>query len=304
MKAIGLYENGNYKVMICNDGTKIRMKNTDGDFKPLFPENIDMKISNKCKIGCKYCHENSLPDGDIADFEKFKPFLSTLKPYTELALGGGAISSIPIDKLEDLLQFLKFNNIITNVTINQFELEDNSFRECLTEWIQLRLIYGVGVSFSKKTDEFEKFIKKFRNNAVVHVIAGVVSKEDLEYLASLNVKILILGYKEFRRGIEYSNEFKKVIENRKEYLKNNLKALRDSFITMSFDCLAVEQLCLKDIVNKRDWERSYMGDDGKFTMYVDLVSETFGVNSTTPLSERYKLDPYLKIDEIFSRIRG
>ena len=69
-----------------------------------------MKISNRCNIGCSFCHENSKPDCMIADFEKWKPFLKTLHAGTELALGGGAISSIPHDEFNKFLKFLKSIN--------------------------------------------------------------------------------------------------------------------------------------------------------------------------------------------------
>lgn len=50
--------------------------------------------------------------------------------------------------------------------------------------------------------------------------------------------------------------------------------------------MAVEQLKLKEKVSAEDWENFYMGDDGKFTMYMDLVNRQYGKNSTTPKDER------------------
>ena len=71
---------------MLEDGTKIRYNPLD-HFKPDFPESIDMKICNRCDRGCRMCHECSTPDGALADLNA--PFLDTLRPYTELAIGGG-----------------------------------------------------------------------------------------------------------------------------------------------------------------------------------------------------------------------
>ena len=49
---------------------------------------------------------------------------------------------------------------------------------------------------------------------------------------------------------------------------------------MSFDCLAVEQLDIQSQVDEETWKSNYMGDDGKFTMYVDLVNCMFAKSST------------------------
>lgn len=82
------YINGNYRVTIYEDGTKER--EVPKDFcKPEFPESIDLKITNKCDMGCAYCHENSTLDGKQGHFAH--DFLWTLRPGTELAIGGGNI---------------------------------------------------------------------------------------------------------------------------------------------------------------------------------------------------------------------
>jgi intein/homing endonuclease len=53
-KLLGSYQNGNYSVRIFSDGTKIRENDLDF-FEAEFPENIDIKITNNCNIGCRFC---------------------------------------------------------------------------------------------------------------------------------------------------------------------------------------------------------------------------------------------------------
>ena len=96
---LGEYNNGNYFIKIFSDGTKIR--ETDEDvFISSFPECIDLKITNCCDLGCKYCHEDSNINGKHGDILNAE-FINTIKPYTEIACGGGNALSHP-----DLIPFL------------------------------------------------------------------------------------------------------------------------------------------------------------------------------------------------------
>ena len=62
------YRNGNYFVTIDLDtGTKVRSNDLDF-FEPEYPESMDVKITNCCDMGCKFCHENSKPDGKHVDW--------------------------------------------------------------------------------------------------------------------------------------------------------------------------------------------------------------------------------------------
>ena len=99
MKLLGAYKNGNYNVTIFDNGTKIRETKED-KFVSKFPECIDIKITNYCDRNCPYCHENSSTKGKHGILSR--NFILTLKPYTELAIGGGNPLSHP-----NLIPFLK-----------------------------------------------------------------------------------------------------------------------------------------------------------------------------------------------------
>ena len=58
MKILGSYTNGNFRTAIFEDGTKIRETNDD-EFQAAFAENMDIKITNYCDMGCPFCHEGS-----------------------------------------------------------------------------------------------------------------------------------------------------------------------------------------------------------------------------------------------------
>lgn len=295
MEVLGRYINGNYRVVIMDDGTKIR-ETEDDEFIAAFPENIDMKITNHCDMNCPMCHENSYDGGHHGDIMNAK-FIDTLHPYTELAIGGGNALAHP-----DLIQFLnklKARRIIPNLTVNQthFMREQKLIRKLVDN----ELIYGIGVSFNSATQEFIDTIKQYKN-AVVHVINGVVTYGQMEFLADNDLKVLILGYKDFRRGTNYKQTAGAYIEANQINLKTYLKDFIPRFKVLSFDNLAIEQLNVRSLMSDEQWGEFYMGDDGSFTMYIDMVTETFAKNSVAALDKRYKL--LNSIDEMFAKIKG
>jgi hypothetical protein len=289
MSLIGKYTNGNYNVKIYSDGTKIRENNLDY-FCPEFPESMDIKITNNCDMMCPYCHEKSTPTGKHGNILNAK-FIDTIPPYTELAIGGGNPLSHP--NLLEFLEKLKEKNIIANVTVNQKHFIDNYL--FLKGLCEQELIRGLGVSYTHCTDELFLNLHYFPN-AVLHIINGIVSIKDLEFLGGERFKVLILGYKEFGRGKDY---YSKDVENNKQKLYEYLPKMLDKFKCVSFDNLAIKQLDVKRLLTDEEWSEFYMGDDGSFTMYVDMVNEEFAKSSTS--TERFAITD--NIVDMFNVIR-
>jgi hypothetical protein len=158
-------------------------------------------------------------------------------------------------------------------------------------------IAGVGISLTDPNN-FEDFriINRLGDNAVIHVIAGVLKPSD--YKALYGRKVLILGYKDFRRGHDnlskHSDEIKKNIEQ----LKKDLPMLVDKCRAISFDCLGLEQIDPKTVLGMSDEEfaQIYQGDDYDMydkdgnisvgTMFIDAVRMEVARSSTTPLEKR------------------
>ena len=162
-----------------------------------------------------------------------------------------------------------------------------------------KLIYGLGISLSDPWQYgFVDAVKEFPN-AVIHVINGIVTMQDLEELRNCGLKILILGYKEFRRGEKlYENaDARNHIDGLKQDLYNYLPEIvgHGWFDVVSFDNLAIKQLNPQRMMSKEAWDEMYMGDDnadGKLTsasMYIDMVRRTFSANSCSNENERFPL---------------
>lgn len=277
MKILGSYKNNDYTCTMFSDGTKIRW-NDKNSFNPIKPESIDLKITNRCDMACNMCHENSTPDGKHGDILNL-PFIDTMFPYSEVAIGGGNPLTHP--DLIEFLEHLKERKIIASMTVNQMHFMQNI--DLLKELTDNKLIYGLGISYiGGRHSNCIEAIKQFPN-AVVHVINGIVHMDGLEALANNDLKILVLGYKEFRRGKTLYDECGSQINYLKAQFYDMLpKIVNDGwFKCISFDNLAIKQLEPKRLMSDKDYKEFYMGDDGSFTMYVDSVKREFAKSSVS-----------------------
>ena len=286
------YKNGNYNVYIdLDNGTKIR-KNNEDCFIPNTVESMDIKLTNKCTgSNCSYCHEGSGPSGKHGDILS-PSFLDKLHPYTELALGGGNILEHP--DIDEFLNRCKERNHICNITVNQNHFIENYDR--IKNWVDNKLIYGVGISYTEPNDKLIELAKTIPNS-VIHIIAGIVDMSELSFLAQNDLKILILGYKQVRRGEQLYKYLHGAIDYRTNQLAYYLKNMIDEkwFSVISFDNLAIKQLNVRKLFTKEKWDEFYMGDDGQdgqqtsASMFVDMVERKFARNSCAPENERYEL---------------
>ena len=295
---LGNYDNGNYSVTILTDGTKIRKTHDPSatEFIPDFVESMDVKITNQCDMGCVMCHENSTPNGIHGDILS-ESFIDHLHPYTELAIGGGNPLSHP-----DLIPFLrkcKFLKLIPSITVNQYHFMKDI--ELIKKLVSEELIYGLGISVNNVSHEFIEAAKQFPN-AVLHVINGIIHPVILEELANNDFKVLILGYKKFRRGKNFYDASSGVIDDLCKMLYDKLPEIINEkwFDVVSFDNLAIEQLEVKRLLPEDKWNQFYMGDDGNFTMYVDMVNKKYAMTSRS--DETFDLLENPK--EMFDHIRN
>jgi hypothetical protein len=195
------------------------------------------------------------------------------------------------------LHKLKERKVIANITVNQKHFEEK--QDLIKRLVDEKLVYGIGVSLVNPTDSFISLINKYPN-AVIHVINGILTQNDVEKLADNNLKMLILGYKQLRRGNDYFSVNQKSIYQKHNWLSKNLPDIIDRFNTVSFDNLAIEQLDVHRLLTKEEWDEFYMGDDGTMTYYIDMVEQKFAKSSTAPFEKRYDLLD--SADEMFEKI--
>lgn len=311
LKVLAHYKNGNHYTTIFEDGTRVTQTifTSANKLTYSFPSNFDLKISDQCPVGCKYCHESSTPNGKFGDIMNMK-FVDTLKYGTECAVGGGSALNHP--DIIPFLEKLKKQGVITNITVNQKELQIPALGKKMKEILDKDLVHGVGVSLTDNKTFNETVDSIFGDypNLVVHTIAGVLSKDDIPCIKGR--KTLILGYKDLkgRRAGDFYKDEKDNIESKINGLKINLPYLMSITKLLSFDCLAIKQLDPKKVlrISDKDWDLLFQGDDyssgsskdGKAaqTLYIDAVTRTVARASTHPLNDRPKFTDE-SISELF-----
>lgn len=305
MKLISDYINGNHRVKLYSNGTKIKetLDEKDKYFTYEFPENFDLKINDKCNGGCKYCHEGSTPSGKVPSLVELveSNLYKSLHGGTEVAIGGGNIFESP--DIEDFLKANKEKGLVSNITVNQKHLPQN--KETIKDWAIEKLVHGIGVSL---TDSESLDVEGMGDNVVIHVINGILEPKDLPALK--DKKVLILGYKNIRGGVSYYSD--KVRKNQ-EWLKSELRELQKQWRLVSFDCLSIEQLEPKKTlcISDKAWASLFQGDDydvrdkkGNITcgtMYIDLPNKQVARSSTSPLDKRQTFDYNESIEDLFKK---
>lgn len=293
--AIKMYKNGNSFISInLFNGTKERIT-FDDVFNLEFPESIDLNIGSRCDGGCQFCYINASPNGIDGELLNNK-FIDTLHSYTEVAING---NSIDHPQLIPFLEKLKRKHILANITVNQIHFERKE--DILRELVDRDLVKGIGISLRNPTPEFINRVKKYPN-AVIHCINGILKPSDIEAMRDHDLKILILGYKDLGRGVEYKASNSETVKARQKYLYDVLETLPNHFKVVSFDNLALEQLNVKRILSPEEWEEFYLGDEGTASMFIDLVTRKFGVSSLCCEDEMYPIMD--NITDMFAVVKG
>lgn len=312
--------NGNEILFLGADGSKIRVC-TDDEEKPEYPESIDLKITDQCSHGCAFCYEDCTAEGKHASLNH--SFLKKLPPFVELAVGGGnPILHPELDKVPNLTDCV-------NITIHERDfiyMNYSNFEYCDSfdaKYPAINKFNAIGVSLSNDltTELLDCFKSPWEDDCygfsinckrnykygvdygddyteiVFHVINGVINPEKLEMFYDKGAKLLILGFKEKGRGKSYleNND----VEQKKQWMYDNIEEIVKHFKVVAFDTLAMEQLNIKRFLSDEDYEKYYMGDDGSHSMYIDLVKGEFGISSND--NRRWTLTNDIR--EMFSFVR-
>jgi len=295
MKLLNSYKNGNCDVSIFENGTKIRK--FDSDPNPIWPESMDVKITDWCELGCPWCHEKSTTKGQHGDFEIARRIFNDLPRGVELALGGG--NPLVWPNLMEFLKLMSTNGIICNMTVNNRHVKKH--RDVIGDVLDKGFIKGLGISYNKSS--FEHSLEFTENNHVIyHVIMGINTLDDVKLICDSvkNPKILLLGYKQYGRGESFYS--KEVEQNLKTWYCGLHEFFNRESLTLSFDNLAIKQLNLKRFFSDETWNTFFMGDDGRFSMYLDLVKREYAKSSTSLV--RHPLNKENTIAEIFGKIKS
>lgn len=267
MIEISSYQNGGYKVQLFDNGTKVRTT-LDASKPPKLPEQMDLKITDWCDAGCAWCHEQSTTKGQHADLDKTLKLLSDLPVGAEVAIGGGDPLSHP--DFVDFVRALRAQGAVPSVTVNGRHF--NRHRDVLEMLTSEKNLFGVGFSYHDQLPDWDY------EHLVVHLIAGINSPSVMDE-ARRRYKLLLLGYKQHGRGAKlFRVRSKQVNDNISQWYRELAWVGKKHHV--SFDNLAIEQLNPKRLFKQEaQFEQQYMGAEGLFSMYIDAVTQTYGLSS-------------------------
>lgn len=268
-------------------GAKVRLtfKDNPAAYVPTHaPELVDLKITNWCKVGCKFCYQGSTKDGTPADRTVISKMTSAMKRagVFEVALGGGEPTSHP--DFADILCSLKHSGIIPNFTTHNIsnvlcrgdEVVKSVKANC--GGFAVSNPYDVGAIAKWNFDDGPK--------ATLQVAMGCYSRKDVERALrsalALSVPVTLLGFKAHGRGASFR-------KHDDSWIVKFLKDESCPWNRFGADSLFVHQH--KAALQKMGVSDVLMVEkEGSFSMYVDAVSGMAGPSSFAAPSKMHKVD--------------
>jgi hypothetical protein len=253
--------------------------------KSTSPELVDLKITDWCDLGCKFCYQASTTSGKHADVSTIYKIIDTLREMNvfEVAIGGGEPTSHP--EFPRILTCLGHSNIVANFTTRT------------TRWLNDKEIYdavknnvgAIGVSCMSAKDlqmvkEIRDSIKPWDDNFAIaqHVLGSVpldVTGEFLNQAFANQQHVLLLGYKTVGFGSSYERHDKGEVA---VFLKMLIEKHENP--RMSVDTALVDQY--PDLIKALGVPDVLVtSPEGKFSCYVDAVTQKMGPSSYVEPSE-------------------
>lgn len=209
-----------------------------------------------------------------------------------------------------MLQVLKEQGVIANVTINQRHLQ--KYHDLIMNLIKENLVHGIGISLTDSANmEDLAIIDEMGPNVVIHVIAGIFDDKDIPFVRGR--KILILGYKMLRRGDLYladPQKYAEVVHNMELLRLRWQHILAKECKAVAYDNLAIEDLGPKDelCIPDTKYVHLYQGNDTECfdadgnmtcsTMFIDLPNMQVARMSTAPMETRQPFTGNESIEEL------
>jgi hypothetical protein len=261
-------------------GTKFRFVLNENGQDAVFPTKsstpdlVDIKLSDYCEFGCKFCYQGSSKDGKHASLDDLRYLLYQLESAEvfEIAYGGGEPTQYP--HLVELLKATKEHNITPNFTTKNIKwLHDN-----IMEVVDIIGSCAVSVMCSsdlKRIQTIREFYDIRRHKICAQVVMGTVSqdtfKEIVKTACECNIPLTLLGYKNIGRGPSFQQyDYSNWMDVVKSVISSN------DWYKIGVDTALVQQ-STQQMLDAPNW--LYHKDEGQFSWYIDAVSKTHGPSS-------------------------
>lgn len=264
--------NGNSWVLFDPITGNRRRLNFNGDTqeKGVWPELVDLKITDACQFGCKFCYQGSTPKGRVASIEEILTAIDMCAEMgvLELAIGGGEPTNHP--EFELILSYAREKGMVPNFTTRNLSylLENETWRTS-TGAAAYSVDTKAGLMAFVKAIEATKDEWRYRNSTVVQIVVGVQSEQELsamlEYASAKYLRVTLLGYKTTGFGSNvtpYEYDLISVLQKLGEEKTPELGV--DSVLAAKYGKALQEKLNV-DI-------RCIVDREGSYSMYMDAVT--------------------------------
>ena len=292
------------------------------------PDLVDLKITDYCPYGCKYCYQGSSSLGGhaidmyhaIQELGKYGVF--------EVAIGGGEPTLSP-RFFEELKNFYAAGVTPNFTTANKEWMKDKAAVEAVNKYCG-SFAYSPRVENGSGSEDLRVFIREYEYHVrdgrrwgcspvVVHIVMGTVDKyvfEDMVKMAfDAGLGVTLLGFKETGRGKQFKKELKALEDKR--YMSSGrgmdyLEWLPALLVAMEQDDeyarLSVDTLLAKELEKVMDLPKSmYYTKEGFKSMYLDIVDYKFGSSSYSDnmleiVDGHDRNYSYFDLKELFARV--
>jgi hypothetical protein len=282
------YDNGYWTVFSRKNGTKIKWSFTPGmeQQKSSRPELVDLKITNYCPYGCRYCYQGSTLEGQHASMENIKRIAADLQEVGvyEVALGGGEPTLHP--EFDGILKTFRERGIVVSVTTRNYKRVED---------IEERIDGKVAISLdtAKDHERITEIIGSvpWDDIRIWHYVMGSTSLGDFEdLLRSLRWRdsITLLGFKTTGFGQGFPaypyDGWRSVVEK---------IIMEDNGLSISIDTALAAESDLTGIP-----PHLYYINEGAFSFYIDAVTMEAGPSSFSPTN----MIPYTTTEQVWPQI--
>jgi organic radical activating enzyme len=285
--------------------------------KATTPELVDVKITDYCPFACSFCYMASTVQGKHATLESIDSLireLSNLEVF-EVALGGGEPTMHP--NFAEILDEFGETDIIPNFTTKSVKwLKNNEITDAVKKNCK-----SIAFSVTDNYDDFRdmktlhRWIKENASHISItaQVVMGIMDRSEFnqrmkDILEEEHIPITLLGFKEVGRGKYYVYpKGQRVDASSKHYcakvdyswwFDDILNLTKDRYCRIGIDTKLAEEY--EHLLNANVKKELFHTDEGKFSMYIDLVDGKVGKSSYHKL-ESYKALTQRDIVTFFSR---
>lgn len=246
--------------------------------KSNFPELVDIKITDFCPFGCKWCYQASTLEGVHAPFERIEAIAHELASLGcfEVALGGGEPTLHP--DFKRILKVFESVGILANFTTRNVKfLEEEGIFDTFKGNVAISVETGKDVQ--KINDMFRKY--EIRDRIVLHYVMGSSSLEEMKKILAYGFNTTLLGFKTTGFGSTFDPHDYSDWRSALDDLLMGKDSSKDDFIyfdaKIGIDTALANQSDMSGIP-----PHLYYTEEGRFSFYIDAVKNTFAPSSFCP----------------------